>query len=91
MTQNIKDLIVKVYTLKQCTHCPVLKKMLKDKNIEYEEIDIANAKVMAYLFSKDPSIVSAPILEIDEKLYTYNKVDTTEKLEDILKLHDAIS
>jgi len=91
MTENIKAPNVKVYTLKKCTHCPVLKQMLKDKNIEYEEIDIANPKTMAYLFSKDPSIVSAPILEIGDKIYTYNKIDTIKKLVDILKSHDIIS
>lgn len=91
MNQNTKTLNVKVYTLKQCTNCPVLKQMLKDKNIEYEEIDIANAKTMAYLFSKDPSIVSAPILEIGDMLYAYSKVDTTKKLEDILKSHGTVS
>jgi glutaredoxin len=89
MTQNVNVPNVKVYTLEKCTHCPVLKQMLKDKNIEYEEIDIANPKTMAYLFSKDPSIVSAPILEIEEKLYT--NIYTIEKLEDILKSHDIIS
>ena len=82
---------VKVYTLKQCTHCPMLKQMLKDKNIEFEEIDIANAKVMAYLFSKDPGITSAPILEIEGKLYRYSNIDTIKKLEDILNSHDIIS
>lgn len=82
MTTNIK-----VYTLKQCTQCPVLKQMLKNKNIEYEEIDMQNAKTMAYLFSKDPSIVSAPVLQIDENLYS--NINTPEKLADILKSHCA--
>lgn len=80
MTTNVK-----VYTTVQCTRCPILKQMLKNNGIEYEEIDMRNAKTMAYLFSKDSSIVSAPVLEVCEKLYS--NVDTPEKLEDILKSH----
>lgn len=81
MTTNVK-----VYTLAQCTRCPILKKMLRDKNIEYEEIDMQNPKVMAYLFGKDPSIVSAPVLQVDEKLYS--NIENSEKLADILRSHD---
>ncbi len=84
MTPNVK-----IYTLKQCTHCPVLKQMLKNKNVEYEEIDMSNAKTMTYLFLKDSGIVSAPVLEIGEKLYS--NIDSPKRLADILKFHGIIT
>lgn len=56
---------VKVYTSPICTYCHTLKEFLKEKNIIFEEIDIAeNEEARDYIIEKTGKM-EAPIMEID--------------------------
>ena len=56
--------MIKFYT-SHCPKCKILKKLMDDKNIEYEEIDDENI----YLEIADKNnIVSMPFAEIDERV-----------------------
>lgn len=56
--------MIKFYT-SHCPKCKVLKKLMDDKKIEYEEIDDENI----YLEIADKNnIISMPFAEIDERV-----------------------
>ena len=60
--------MIKVYSKENCSNCKELKMMLANKNIEFEEIQ--NEKELMMVGSKS-RIMSAPILEINEKYYSF--------------------
>lgn len=56
--------MIKFYT-SHCPKCKVLKKLMDDKNIEYEEIDDENI----YLeIAEKNNIISMPFAEINERV-----------------------
>lgn len=58
---------VVLYSTK-CPRCCVLEKKLKQKNIEYEEIN--DVEIM-----QNKGIVSVPVLEVDEVLMDFSKAN----------------
>lgn len=59
--------MIKVYGKVNCSKCQLLKNILDEKNINYEYID--DLKTLMMVASK-ARIMSAPIVEKDEKIYT---------------------
>ena len=56
--------MIKFYT-SHCPKCKVLKKLMDDKHIEYEEID--NENIYLKIAEKN-NIISMPFAEIDERV-----------------------
>ena len=60
--------MIKVYSRENCSNCNELKWILTNKGIEFEEVQ--NEKELMIVGSKS-RIMSAPILEINEKYYSF--------------------
>ena len=60
--------MIKIYSKENCPNCKELKIILTNKNIEFEETQ--NEKELMMVGSKS-RIMSAPILEINEKYYSF--------------------
>ena len=60
--------MLKIYTKNNCPNCLRLKNVLTNYNISFEVID--DEKELMRIGSKS-RIMSAPILEINEKYYSY--------------------
>lgn len=61
--------MVTLYTT-HCPKCNVLEKKLDKKKIEYTLVDDFDIQAMV-----DKGIMSAPILEVDEKLMTFTEAN----------------
>ena len=60
--------MLKIYTKKDCPNCLQLKKVLNNYNIEFELVE--DEKELMRIGSKS-RIMSAPVLEMNEKYYSY--------------------
>ena len=62
---------VKVYTTPTCPHCLMLKEFLKEKGVEFEEIDLSleenQKRFFEEIFPKSQSL-GVPQIEIDGKI-----------------------
>lgn len=59
---------VRVFSTKMCPYCLTLKEFLKEKNIEFEDIDVAeNAEARKEMIEKSGQM-AVPIVEIDGEI-----------------------
>ncbi len=73
---------VKVYTVPSCAFCFALKEFLKEKNIEFEEIDISKDKEAAKKIVEKTGKMETPVVEIEgEFVVGFDK----EKILNLLK------
>jgi glutaredoxin len=90
--------MIKIYTLPNCSHCDKAKKILKEKNIEYEEINLKEPKNReAREYYRSLGVKTAPIIvslddsrdgfkvKIDEKLMNERWIMTEYSDEALLK------
>jgi len=59
-----------VYSSNGCHKCSVLKEWLKTTNRQFEERDLENVEVMAELVMKNVVVLSAPVVEVKNTIYT---------------------
>jgi glutaredoxin len=59
-----------VYSKKDCPNCDRLKVLLSGENIEYSIVKIDTPAALTELMMKDVSIMSAPVLQIDNNFHT---------------------
>jgi len=59
---------VKVYSTPTCVYCVTLKKFLKDKGIEFKEIDVSEDKEAADRMVEKTGQMGVPVVEIDEEV-----------------------
>jgi glutaredoxin-like YruB-family protein len=74
---------VKVYSTQGCNNCRMTKELLKSKNIEFEDINIAeNEEARNWLIEKT-GYIGAPVIQIGEEFITgfYRK-----KIENLLRI-----
>ncbi len=64
---------MKIYTSKSCLNCISLKQILKKNKIDYEEIDGTINKSIAYLRARKVNILQLPIIEEDNKFFTFDE------------------
>jgi len=62
-----------VYTSNGCHKCSVLKEWLKTSSRHFEERSLEDVNVMTELVMKDIVVLSAPVLEVDESVYSENQ------------------
>ncbi len=77
--------IIKVYSTPYCPYCTTLKNYLKEHNIEFEDINVAeDEKAMEYMIEKTGQ-KEIPVVEIDEEIILgFDRV----KIDKLLKIHD---
>jgi len=59
-----------VYTSNGCHKCTVLKEWLKTSNRGFEERSLEDIDVMTELVMRNIVVLSAPVLEVDNSVYT---------------------
>lgn len=59
-----------VYTSNGCHKCTMLKEWLKTSNKDFEERSLENVEVMTELVMRDIVVLSAPVLEVDDTIYS---------------------
>ncbi len=60
--------MVKVYSTPMCPYCFTLKEFLKERNIEFEDIDISKDEKVKDEIIKRSGAIGAPIIEIDGEI-----------------------
>ncbi|MBO3803669.1 MAG: NrdH-redoxin [Candidatus Brockarchaeota archaeon] len=58
---------LRVYTTPKCSRCRQLKRWLKARGYEFEELDLSNTEVLADLIMKDVYAASSPILGVEDR------------------------
>ena len=59
---------VKVYITPSCPYCLTLKEFLKEKGIEFEEIDVSRDEKARDYIIKKTGRMEAPVVEIDGEI-----------------------
>jgi len=59
-----------VYTSNGCHKCSAVKEWLKNANRQFEERDLEDIGVMTELVMRNVVVLSAPVVEIDNTIYT---------------------
>lgn len=71
---------VKVYTTPACGYCYALKEFLKERGVEFEEIDVsANQKAAEEMIAKSGQM-GVPVTEIDGEIVVGFDKEKIEKL-----------
>jgi len=74
---------VKIYTTPACPFCVMAKEYLKEKGIEFEEIDVSKNEKAAKEMVEKSGQMGVPVIEIDGKIVIgFDK----EKIDEILGL-----
>ena len=56
---------IKVYSTSHCPYCVTLKEFLKERNIEFEDIDVGQDEKMAQEMIEKTRQMGVPVIEID--------------------------
>jgi len=62
-----------VYTSNGCHKCSALKEWLKAASRKFEERSLENVDVMTELVMRNIVVLSAPVIEVDNTIYTENQ------------------
>ena len=74
-----------VYSTPTCPYCVMVKKFLKDNNVDFEEINVAADKEKAQYMVEKSGQMGVPVVEIDDQMVIgFDK----EKLKEILKIEE---
>ena len=72
---------VKIYSTPMCSWCHKLKDYLKEKNIEFEDIDVSKDQEAAKYMVEKTKQMGVPVIEIDgEFIIGFDKEKINEKL-----------
>ncbi|MFZ2412142.1 MAG: glutaredoxin family protein [Candidatus Methanoperedens sp.] len=79
-----------IYSTRNCPNCKVLKQFLENKNVPFNEVDMATPAALTELRMNGVFTMAAPVLQIDNKFHTYNELFTQDrinqsKLESLIK------
>ena len=75
--------MVKIFSTPTCVYCITLKKFLKEHNIEYEDIDVAQDKKALEEMVQKSGQMGVPVTEIDGQIVVgFNK----EKISELLNI-----
>ena len=77
--------MVRIFTSPACPYCFTLKEFLKEKGIEFEEIDVSKDEKAREEMIKKSGALEAPIVEIDGQIVVgFDK----EKIVKLLKIKE---
>jgi len=72
---------VKIYSTPMCVYCVTLKKFLKEKGVEFKEIDVSIDERAAKEMVERSEQMGVPVVEIDgEMIVGFNKEKISKKL-----------
>jgi glutaredoxin-like YruB-family protein len=74
---------VKLYGTPTCPYCRQAKEFLKQNNIEFEDIDVANDSQQAQQMRQKSGQMSVPVIDIDGQIVVGFDADKLKKLLDI--------
>ncbi len=81
MCYSVRCMIVKMYTTPTCPYCKLTKDYLKEKNIEFQEIDVASNASAANEMVKLSGQMGVPVIDIDGQIIVgWNKGALEEAL-----------
>ncbi len=60
--------MVKIFVTPACPYCYTLKEFLKEKNIEFEEVDVSQDEKLKEELIKKTGKMEVPIIEIDGEI-----------------------
>lgn len=76
---------IKVYSTPVCPYCVALKNFLKEKGIDFEEIDVSKDESAAQEMVEKTGQMGVPVVEIDgEMIIGFDR----EKICEVLKITD---
>jgi glutaredoxin 3 len=74
---------IRIYSTPTCTYCIILKKYLKEKNIEYEDLDVSQDEEAQKEMIAKTNQMGVPVVDIDgEIIIGFDKA----KIDNILNL-----
>lgn len=77
--------MVKVYSTPTCPYCVTLKEFLKEKGIDFEDIDVSQDEKELDKMIADSGQMAVPVLDIDGQIVVgFDK----EKISELLKIKD---
>ena len=72
---------IQVYTTPTCPYCKLVKDYLKEKRLDFEELDVTDSKNAAMEMVKKSMQLGVPVTDIDgEIIIGWNKAKLDEKL-----------
>lgn len=72
---------ITVYTTPTCAFCPLVKRFLEEKGVEYEEVDVSASEEAKNDFKGKTGQMMVPVTQIDDEMVVgFDK----KKLEDAL-------
>jgi len=75
---------ITVYSTPMCPWCNVLKDFLKEKNIEFEEIDVSKDQIKAQEMIEKSGQMGVPQIEINGKIIVgFDKAAIEKELENL--------
>ncbi len=82
--------MIQLYSTNNCPNCRVLKQILENKNIKYNEVDMATPAALTELRMNGVFTMSAPVLQVDNRFFTTKELFSKDridqgKLESLLK------
>ena len=80
---------ISIFVLDGCEHCELLKQLLKEKNINFKEIDIEKNEKMYEEFSESMQNEFVPAIVIDNKiaLVPQDSFDTIQEAVELIEKH----
>ncbi len=82
--------MIQLYSTNNCPNCRVLKQILENKNIKYNEVDMATPAALTELRMNGVFTMSAPVLQVNSRFFTTKELFSNDridqgKLESLLK------
>ena len=74
---------VTVYSTPTCPYCDMLKNFLKENNVEFEEVNVAEDKEAAKMIVRETNQMGVPVTKVDDQWIIGFDQD---KLKEVLKL-----
>jgi len=65
---------IQVYTTDICPNCKRLKKALENQNKTYQEVNMTTPEALTELNMNGVFTMAAPVLQIEDTFYTYEKL-----------------
>ncbi len=72
---------ISIYSTSNCPNCKVLKESIKEMKLEFEEVDMATPESLTELRMNGVFTMAAPVLQVDDKFYTYNELFTQDRID----------
>lgn len=82
MLGGIKMKKIKVYSTQSCPYCTMAKDFLKEKGVEFEDIDVSEDQAAAKEMVEKSGQMGVPVIDIDGELIVgFNKPAIEKALE----------